>query len=52
MTTALRTATALGFVPVADEILVGGTWRRATGPAFAVTDPADGETLQIDRNCL
>ncbi|HET8929227.1 MAG TPA: aldehyde dehydrogenase [Acidimicrobiales bacterium] len=47
MTTALRTVTALDFVPVADEILVGGTWRRATGPVFAVTDPADGETLQI-----
>ena len=44
----LRPATAahpttLDFVPVPDEIAVGGTWRRATGPAFSVVDPADRE---------
>ncbi|MBH0120637.1 hypothetical protein I0Q12_14380, partial [Rhodococcus sp. CX] len=48
----LRPATAahpptLDFVPVPDEIAVGGTWRRATGPAFSVVDPADGRVLQV-----
>ncbi|BAH52091.1 aldehyde dehydrogenase [Rhodococcus opacus] len=37
----------LPFVPVADRILVAGQWRQATGPAFAVTDPSNGETLQV-----
>lgn len=49
MTTALRPAppnTDLDFVPVPDEMLVAGTWRRATGPAFEVTDPATGRILQ------
>ncbi|WP_420750455.1 aldehyde dehydrogenase family protein [Rhodococcus sp. O3] len=39
--------TALDFVPVDDEIAVGGTWRRATGSAFSVVDPADGRVLQV-----
>ncbi|UGT56012.1 aldehyde dehydrogenase [Nocardia asteroides] len=38
---------ATGFEPVADEILIGGCWKRGTGPASAVVDPATGETLQI-----
>ncbi|TQC48710.1 aldehyde dehydrogenase [Rhodococcus sp. WS4] len=37
----------LPFVPVADRILVAGEWRQASGPAFAVTDPSNGETLQV-----
>ncbi|RZL72256.1 MAG: aldehyde dehydrogenase family protein, partial [Rhodococcus sp. (in: high G+C Gram-positive bacteria)] len=37
----------LPFVPVADRILVAGQWRQASGPAFAVTDPSNGETLQV-----
>ncbi|REE74535.1 aldehyde dehydrogenase (NAD+) [Rhodococcus wratislaviensis] len=37
----------LPFVPVADRILVAGQWRQANGPAFAVTDPSTGETLQV-----
>nr|WP_271210428.1 aldehyde dehydrogenase [Rhodococcus wratislaviensis]GLK35696.1 aldehyde dehydrogenase [Rhodococcus wratislaviensis] len=37
----------LPFVPVADRILVAGHWRQANGPAFAVTDPSNGETLQL-----
>ncbi|GAF43533.1 aldehyde dehydrogenase [Rhodococcus wratislaviensis] len=37
----------LPFVPVADRILVAGQWRQANGPAFAVTDPSNGETLQV-----
>ena len=38
--------TELDFVPVPNEMLVGGTWRQATGPAFEVTDPATGRILQ------
>ncbi|MEE2035197.1 aldehyde dehydrogenase family protein, partial [Rhodococcus chondri] len=46
-TAAVLTATAHDFRPVADEILVGGSRRRGAGPAFAVTDPSTGQTLQI-----
>ena len=38
--------TELDFVPVPNEMLVGGTWRQATGPAFEVIDPATGRILQ------
>lgn len=46
-TTENRTRPDVTFTPVADEILVGGTWRRGTGPAFTVTDPATGDALQV-----
>ncbi|KXO98975.1 aldehyde dehydrogenase [Tsukamurella pseudospumae] len=38
--------TATPFVPVTDEIGVGGVWRRGTGPVFEVVDPATGRALQ------
>ncbi|MQY28696.1 aldehyde dehydrogenase [Nocardia aurantia] len=34
------------FEPVADEILVAGSWKLGGGAATAVIDPATGETLQ------
>lgn len=39
--------TATEFEPVADEILIGGYWKRGTGPEGAVHDPATGEVLQV-----
>ena len=34
------------FVPVPDEMLVGGKWRQADGPKTRVLDPATGTVLQ------
>ncbi|WP_051461455.1 aldehyde dehydrogenase [Tomitella biformata] len=39
-------AAGQAFVPVPDEILVGGRWRRGGGPESAVLDPATGDVLQ------